>query len=317
MPVDVITIGSATVDHFLTIDQPFSSIKAGDKILVKHVETYSGGGATNAAAALSKLGLRVKTLTKVGNDHDAEFVLQDLKRYKVDNLCRHRSKHHTDFSTLISSTKEKDRIIFAFKEASRDLERADFNRKELTSSWLYLGSLMGKSFQVIKKIISSNPGRPVLFNPSLYLAKKRKKYLTPILKATTILVLNLEEAQAVLNTSSTKIDFLLQELHRLGPSMVIITNGEKPLHALFNRTMYSLQPPKVKVAHTAGAGDAFTAGFLAGIIKKYSLEDSLRVGQVNALSVIQHIGAKEILLTEKEARKWMKRFKIGVATKRV
>lgn len=314
--IDVLTIGSAVIDNFLTIDQPFSSIKPGDKILVTHLETHSGGSATNAAAALSKLGLKVKTLTKLGDDHDADFILKELRKYKVTSICRHRSRQHTDLSLLISSAREKDRIIFVFKEASRDLTLSDFGKEQLQVPWIYLGSLMGKSFEVGKDIVQ-NTKSSVLFNPSLYLAQKGKHYLKPILNATTILVLNLEEAQAVLKTNSGRIELLLQGLHQPGPKIVIITNGEKRLHALFNRSIYSLQPPKVKVVHTAGAGDAFTAGFLAGIIKKYSFEDALRLGQVNALSVIQHIGCKNKLLNDKEGKEWIRKFGIEVKKEKV
>ncbi len=313
---DVLTIGSATVDHFMEIEQSFSSIKAGDKILIKNAHTYSGGSASNAAAALSTLGLKVKMLAKLGEDHDAEFIVQEMKKYHVENICLHHSQHHTDFSTIISSTKEKDRIIYTFKEASRDLEKNDFKQQDLAASWLYIGSLMGKSFETGKKIIG-NTKNSVLFNPSLYLAQKGKKYLEPILKATKILVLNLEEAQAVLKTSSADIELLLTGLYQASPRIVIITNGEKRLHALFNRTIYSLQPPKVKVVHTAGAGDAFTAGFLAGVIKRYQFEDALRLGQVNALAVIQHIGCKNKLLTEKEAKEGMRKYKIKVSKRRI
>ncbi len=313
---DVITIGSATVDHFMTIEQPFSSIKAGDKILITAAQTYSGGSASNAAAALSTLGLKVKMLAKLGEDHDAEFIMQEMGRYSVANICLHRSRHHTDFSTIISSTKEKDRIIYTFKEASRDLEQHDFKEKDLDASWLYIGSLMGKSFTVGATIIR-NTQSSVLFNPSLYLARQGKRFLAPILGKTKILVLNLEEAQAVLKTNSGKIETLLVRLQTLGPETVIITNGEKLLHALSGEVIYSLQPPKVKVVHTAGAGDAFTAGFLAGVIKRYSFEDALRLGQVNALSVIQHVGCKNTLLTEKEARILIKKYRIKIKQKRV
>ncbi len=307
---DILTIGSATVDHFMTIEQTFSSIKAGDKILIKEAHTYSGGSASNAAAALSMLGLKVKMLAKLGKDHDADFIAGEMKKYNVENICRHRSRHHTDFSTIMSSTKEKDRIIYTFKEASRDLERSDFKPQDLATSWLYIGSLMGKSFQIGKEIVQHTKSS-VLFNPSLYLARKRKNYLKPILSRTKILVLNLEEAQAVLQ-KKVATEILLRELHRLGPQIVIITNGEKRLYALHENIIYSLIPPKVKIVHTAGAGDAFTAGFLAGLIKKYSFEDSLRLGQVNALSVIQHIGCKNKLLKEKEARRWMRKFGIEI-----
>ncbi len=316
--LDVLTIGSATVDHFLTIGQSFSSIKAGDKVLVTHQETHSGGGATNAAAALARLGLKVKTLTKLGNDHDAEFILRELRQYGVENICMNRSKHHTDSATLISSQKDKNRVILVFKEASRDLSVSDCNLTAPNTQWIYLGSLMGKSFLAAKKIVQNAKKKNIyiLFNPSLYLAQKGKSYLKSILSATTILVLNKEEAQAVLGTKNPNRVFLLQQLQKLGPPRVIITDGKKRMYALQRKgqekIMYSLLPPHVKIVDTAGAGDAFTAGFLAGMIKKYSFEDSLRLGQVNASSVIQHIGCKNKLLTEKEARKLMGKFKIRV-----
>ncbi len=311
--LDVLTIGSATVDHFLTINQSFSSLKPGDKILVTNSETHSGGGATNAAAALAKLGMQVKTLTKLGDDHDAEFILQELGQYGVENICAKRSRHHTDTAALISSTKDKNRIIFVFKEASRDLAVSDCPF-QLNTRWIYLGSLMGKSFQVAKNMAQQAKKKKIslLFNPSLYLAQQGKQYLKPILENTAILVLNKEEAQTLLGTNKSNPQFLLRPLQQTGPKIVVVTDGKRQLVAIKEKTIYSLFPPHVKIVDTAGAGDAFTAGLLAGIIKKYSFEDALRLGQVNASAVIQQIGCKNKLLTEKEAQGRMRKYGIPV-----
>lgn len=59
----------------------------------------------------------------------------------------------------------------------------------------------------------------------------------------------------------------------------------------------------MKVVDTAGAGDICTSGFLTGIIKRYNFADALRLGQVNAESVVQYIGTKNKLLNENEAKK--------------
>ncbi len=317
---DVLCVGSATVDTFLTIEQPFSSIKIGDKVLATSIEKHSGGGATNSAAALSKLGFKVKMLTKLGNDHDADFILQDLRKYHADNLCRARSVKKTDSATIISSAKEHDRVIFVYKGASMDLGLSDIRESQITSQWIYLASLTGKSFQAALRLakIAQKKNINLLFNPSLYLAGKGTKYLKDVLENTAILVLNLEEAQALAGTSSKNIPFLLRALQKPGPKVVVITSGNKGLSALHKKTMYMLpKTPAVKIADTTGAGDAFTAGFLAGIMKRYSIEDALRLGQVNATSVIQYIGAKEKLLTEKEAKQMMKKYKITVLKKRI
>lgn len=307
---DVLCVGSATVDRFLNVDQPLKSVKLGDKVLVKSLEIHTGGGATNSAAALSKLGLKVKALTKLGNDHDADFILKELKQFKVKNICLNKSKKKTNFSSIISSG--GDRVIYAYKGASRDLNLNDFKKRHLKARWIYLASLMDHkvsegiaAYAHMKKI-------KLLFNPSLYLAQKGKKYLSSVLQATNILVLNKKEARALLNTKENSLKKLILQLSALGPETVVITQGKKQLVGWHKGKLYSLIPPKVKVIHTAGAGDAFTAGLLAGIIKKYDFKDALKLGQVNANSVIQHIGTKNKLLTMREALKLMKRYKINV-----
>lgn len=317
---DVVCVGSATVDTFLTIEQPFSSLKLGDKVLVKSVDKRSGGGATNSASALAKLGLKVRVATKVGNDDDGNFILKDLTLYGVDNICQARSRQQTDLATLISSTKEKDRIILVHKGASTDLSLKDIPSSKLDCSWIYLATLTGESFKTALQIAALAKKKKIklLFNPSLYLAQKGKKQLSEILQNTTALVLNKEEAQAVLGTSSNSFEYLLTELRKCGPHIVIVTDGKKGLYALHKNTMYSLtKTPNVKIVHTAGAGDAFTSGFLAGLIKQYSFDEALRLGQVNASSVIQYVGAKNGQLTEREAKAMMKKYNLKITTKRL
>ncbi len=71
-----------------------------------------------------------------------------------------------------------------------------------------------------------------------------------------------------------------------------------------------LFPQHVRVVDATGAGDAFNSGLLAGIIKKYTFEDCLRLANANAVSVIQALGAKTNLLTEKLALAAMHRTKV-------
>lgn len=311
---DVLCIGSATVDQFLEIKDPLDSINVGDKILVNKMETHSGGGATNAAAALSKLGLKVKLLTKLGKDHNADFIMKDLKQFKVKNLCKNSSKESTDFSTLISSEENRDRVIYVHKGASTDLRVSDIKKSQLNAKWFYLASLVGKSLETGLKLsqYAKQKGIKLLFNPSLYLAKEGKKKLAPILENTTLLVLNIEEAQALLDTKTGKIKDLAQKLCKLGPKAAVITDGKEKMCAYYNKEFYYLQPPDVNIVHTAGAGDAFTAGLLFGGIKGYPFADALSIGQANSSSVIQAVGTKNGLLNKHGAEEMVKELKIKV-----
>ena len=313
---DVLCIGSAAIDNFLIANQDLSRLKLGDKVLVVHQETHSGGGGTNAAAALSKLGLKVKLLTKLGKDLNSSLVLKELRQFKVKIINTSRSRKATDSSTIISSPQSKDRIIFVHKGASGDLASADLKASDFKVSWIYLASLTGKSFKTGQEIAAYAKAKEIklLFNPSLYLASLGYKKLKSYLTAAAILVLNKEEAQTLARSKSSGTE-LLVKLQRMGPKIVVITDGSKKLYAIDDQTRYSFSPPQVKVVETAGAGDAFTSGFLAGLIKNYTFADALRLGQVNALSVIQHIGTKNILLNERQARELMKNYKIKITGK--
>ncbi len=321
---DVLCVGSATMDHFLAVDPKLSSIKLGDKILVKATEKHSGGGATNSAVALIKMGLKVKTLTKLGHDSDGKLIQDELKKYKIKNICLKLSKKRTDSATIISSTQEKDRIIYVHKGASRDLQKNDYKKSHLNTNWVYLTSPMGKTLQTAKGLVQEIKKRnrrsirktKLLFNPSLYLAKRGTRHLQEILEQTNILVLNKEEAQALYGagkkkTKSTKE--LLTTLCEWGPETAIITNGSKQLIAYHQDKFYTLTPPKVNVANTAGAGDSFTSALLTGLIKGHSFETALKMGQANSSSVIQHVGTKNKLLTEKEALQIGKKIKVRVS----
>lgn len=310
---DVLCVGSATVDHFLTINQPLKSVHLGDKVLVNRQETHTGGGGTNSAVALAKLGFHVKLLSKLGNDHDADLIQKELRSHGIQNICSAKSKKATDSSVLLDSPYDKDRIIYVHKGASVDLSPDDYCHWRIKARWIYLASLVGESFAVAQDIahLSMQKNIPLLFNPSLYIAKKGKRYLGSVLRATTILILNKEEAAALLG-KKRGVHEMLRSLSGLGPETVVITDGEKQLFAWHEGSRYAFLPPPVKVQETAGAGDAFASGLLAGVLKGYSFEDALCLGQVNALSVIQHMGCKVGLLDEETAVRMMKRHKINV-----
>lgn len=310
---DVICVGSATMDHFLTVHQKLKSVTYGSKVLVKKLETHTGGGGSNAAAALSRLNLKTAYLGKLSNDHNAKTIETEFKQHKITILNKNKSKLHTDEAFILNSEQERDRIIYVHKGSSEDLKTKDIP-KILNTKWFYLATLVGKSFPLLIRLskYAKKHNIKTLFNPSTYLAKQGLRKLKPILKNTNILILNKEEAKLLLRTNSNNVKLLLNKLGKKIKDIVIITNGHKTLYALYQNVIYSSQPPKIKVIHTAGSGDAFNSGFLAGIIKKYSFEEAIKLGQANASSVIQHFGTKNKLLNEKEAKKLIRKLKIKV-----
>ncbi len=310
---DIITVGSATIDVFANTRSELIKIKtscseenliaypSGSKILIKELRFTTGGGGTNTAVSLARLGHKTAYLGSLGNDENGKKILDLLKKEKIDFIGV-LSKEITGYSIILDSI-EHDRTILTYKGANDKLKFSDINLKKLKTKWFYFSSMVSDSFKALEKLaeFAEKNNIKIAFNPSTYLAKKGKSYLKKILTRTTILILNKEEASLLVGKNNAEV--MLSNLCKLGPSIAVITNGKKEINAYDGKNIYTMTPNKTKVVESTGAGDAFASSFLSGIIKRNNIEFALRLGLVNSESVIQHSGAKNKLLKYREALK--------------
>ena len=69
--------------------------------------------------------------------------------------------------------------------------------------------------------------------------------------------------------------------------------------------VFSAKPFNVKVVDTSGAGDAFGCGFVGALAKGHDAKTALKWGIANSNSVVQYLGTKNVLLTEREVKKFL------------
>ncbi|MEK6949799.1 MAG: carbohydrate kinase family protein [Nanoarchaeota archaeon] len=313
---DVITVGSATVDALVRTEfcemihdkkqKECIAYPAGSKILMKELVLTTGGGGTNTAVALARLGHKVAFVGKVGSKYNSSRVIKELKREKVDTSLIIRSKTGRTGYSIVLDSKKHDRTILTFRGSNNDLRFNEIRLKKLKTRWFYFSSMMEESFKTLEKLAdyAQKNNIKIAFNISSYLAKKGKKFLGRILKKTNILILNKEEAGLLVGRGT--IEAMLKKLIKLGPQIVAITDGKNGVYVMHDNVIYYGKPHNVKVVETTGAGDAFASSFLSGIIRKNDIEFAIDLGMTNAESVIQHHGAKEILLSYNAAVKAMK-----------
>jgi ribokinase len=304
---DIVTLGSATVDVFVKTRKP-QIVKhrqhedvcyaIGEKVLVEDLHVDTGGGGTNTAVAFSRLGLKTGWVGKLGRDLHAKTVLDEMKREKVNAMVSHGTGM-TGYSVILTGL-EHDRTILAYKGVNDQLSATDVPWKKLGTKWLYLSAMLGKSFDTLVKAaqFAKQNNIKYAFNASMYLARQGVKALRPIIKDCDVLVLNREEAQALLGTQEKCRD-MLPELQKYA-KIAVITDGPRPAHAYNGIEHYEITPPDIKVIETTGAGDAFASGFVAGLMVKKDIAPALQWAMAESCSVIQHIGAKQKLLTRKE-----------------
>lgn len=325
---DVITVGSATIDvfaktHFSEIikiidpkgQTDLLAFPSGSKILIDELEFTTGGGGTNAAVALSRLGHKVAFLGKLGHGTNSDFIHKNLKKEKIDLLCAH-SKGLAGYS-IILDTLEHDRTILTYKGVNDELRKEDIPYKKLKTKWFYFSAMLEESFRTLEILaeFAQQHKIKIVFNPSTYLAEKGSHYLKHLISRTELLVLNKEEAHLLAGSDS--IEGLLFKLKGLGPKIVVVTDGKHDLYVINEEHIYSARPPFIKVIDATGAGDAFAASFLCGLIRKNNIEFAIKLGIANALSVVAHYGAKNILLNFKEALKAINKQDVKISKKKI
>ena len=102
---DIITVGSSTIDVFAK--SKFSELikiidskgetdllayPTGAKILIEELNFTTGGGATNTAVCLARLGNKVSCISKMGTGANSDKVIRHLKREGIDTSLLVRSK---------------------------------------------------------------------------------------------------------------------------------------------------------------------------------------------------------------------------------
>ncbi|WP_341501223.1 carbohydrate kinase family protein [Gallaecimonas sp. GXIMD4217] len=306
MRFDIVTLGSATIDHFADTDSELVQIETshsierliayplGSKILVRELHTTIGGGGTNTAVAFARLGFNTAYLGKVGDDSHGDEILAALEQEQVSFVGARGGQ--SGLSVILDSIHD-DRTILAFKGCNDNLSPQEAKLPDC--DWLYCGAMLGQSLDTVKALIPQVQAQ-VAFNPSTYLAKLGAEALAPILAHTQALILNREEACLLLGLDpNEQLDEsgLPDRLRQLGPAIVVVTDGANGLWAGDGSQCLHARPSdQLHIVETTGAGDAFGSGFVAGLARGLSLEQSLRMGMLNAESVMAFKGAKNYLL---------------------
>lgn len=292
------------------------AFRGGSKILIDSLTTAIGGGGTNTAAAFSKLGLKTAFAGKVGSGHNSDYILDTLKKSHIDTRLVTKVNGKSGFSIILDNS-EKDRVILAHKGVNDTITIKDIPLSKLKTRWIYSSSLIGKSYETLVKVskYSKKKGITFAFNPSSYMTEQGIAYLAPVLENTNILIFNKEEALSL--TGKTEMLEVFSKIHSIGPKLIVITLGKNGVVASDTKFIYQMAATKTDVVDATGAGDAFAASFVTGQILGKDIEFSLKLGIVNATSVLKQIGAKEGLLNYSKAIKEIRKNKNKVIKEKI
>jgi ribokinase len=299
--VDVITIGSALVDIFISTPslevQASSAVKKisleyGSKTEVQDFKVLTGGGGTNTAVGFARLGFSSATICETGKDNLSYLIEQDLTAngVKTGLIIKEKLEKTGGSVILVSSTGERSALIHRGAAAMLD-------PYDIPSYWLsqakqiHLCSIGGQveTLNKIFDIINKNNQTKLSWNPGkkeLALLVSRQLDISQI--PCEILLVNAEEWDI--------LSPVQPEILKKIPYTVVTAGKQGGTIYDHNKQQFHFAATSDKAIDATGAGDAFGTGFVAAMLINKTPQQAAQWGAYNAANVVKFYGAKTGLL---------------------
>lgn len=257
----------------------------------------SAGSAGYAALTLGRLGVHLEALGNVGNDFYGSLILDALDKAGVGTGCVRR----TECPTGISITMTNDRGARAFvtypghldelrvDQVIRDIHAVPRAGYCLLAGYFLLRKLGPEGAIDILRACKAQGGTTMLdtgFDPQGW-ESSTVESIRRILSEVDVFCPNYQEAAAI--SGEDDLAGAVHVLLELGPKMVAIKDGELgSWFASRSVGLVSQEAFRVEVFDTTGAGDAFNAGVVYGLLNQWDPRRLLRFANAVAAHVVSH-----------------------------
>ena len=265
----------------------------------------AGGSAANTINGLANLGVSCSFIGKIGTDKYGEYYHDDMVRNKIEPILL-KGKAQTGRATVFIS-KDSERTFGTYLGAAIEMVP-----EELTSNLFdgynifHIEGYLVQNHDLIRKAmeLAHKQGVKVSLDLASYnVVEANKEFLHEMIdKYVDILFANEEEAKAFTGKTPQ------ESLHEFASlvDVAVVKLGSKGSIIKSKGKEASVGVIKVKSVDTTGAGDLYAAGFLYGLAKNLSLEQSGRIGAILSGKVIEYIGPKMDDKTWNEIHKLVK-----------
>lgn len=117
---------------------------------------------------------------------------------------------------------------------------------------------------------------------------------------------NTDEIKQLLDVNVESREEIIEagkKLLELGAENVCISLGKNGMIYLDGKNVYDVKIPKVEAVNTVGSGDSTIAGFSVGILRGYSLEETIKLANACGISNALNVDTGFVKLEEVEKYK--------------
>jgi len=250
-----------------------------------------GGGGANIAVGLAHLGQSVALLGMTGADSVGDFLRSHLQSVGVDISGMVRRVGQPSQQCFVALTPEGERMIYGLPGAT-----VITNPEDLQIPYIQQAAALHivSAYQTVARtaIQAAREGGAIIsYTPADIWWPHNPTVVLKIAQDVDILIVNRVEAAALtgLESPTASIAWLMRQ----GCEVVILTLGaEGVLLGERGQTLSVPAFPATGVSDTTGAGDAFAAGLVTGLVMQMALPQAVRLGVAVAALKLRESGAQ-------------------------
>ncbi len=288
MKLDVIGFGALNLDRLHRVD---FIAKEDEESSILDLTESPGGSAANTIVGLARLGLKTGFVGKVAEDRAGELLLKDFTNENVDLSGIVISKTGRSGTVMGYVDKKGNRALYVDPGANDLLEFREIDLEYASNTrFLHLTSFAGrKPFQAQTEFAKAVSDVEISLDPGTLYARKGLGSLKPIVEHCSVMFPSGHEVKLLTGKDYEKGSKILT---RKGVDIVAVKLGERGCYVTDGQESYVVEPYNVEVADTTGAGDAFCAGFLYGLIENKEPYECGKLGNFVASRCIMKSGAR-------------------------
>lgn len=290
----VITVGVHIVD---VLARPVESIPAGqDTALVEQIRLTAAGSAAGTAVDLARLGLEVISMGAIGDDELGDFLVGAMTRHGVDVTRLARRATDQTAASILPIRSDGGRPSFHVPGANLTVTTADVDLELLkTAKAVHLGGpdvTFGLNDPAFFTALDEARATGTLVTMDLL------SEMEDLIQGTLAFLPHVDyflpnESQLFLATGIPEpkqaAHWLLGECE--GLRGVLATLGGEGSLVVSDSGTAEVPALPVEVVDTTGCGDAYCAGFIAGLVEGLPVETAARWGTAAAAAVATGLGS--------------------------
>jgi len=299
---DVVSAGILVADIFPNTLKRFPD--PGELLPLERFVIQPGGCAANTGIGLARLGVSTAAVGKVGTDIFGDFVLGVLEDAGVDIASVVRSTSAETSKTIVLTLEGEDRRFLHLIGANGEFSAADIPPGVLDGARVcYVGGFLGMAAFTATDLASffasaRKRGIVTMLDVIIPGQADYTPIFAEVLPYVDYFLPNSDEGRAI--TGETDPMRQAQIFREMGARTAVITCGDDGVIALSEESTVSCGRYSVDFVDGSGAGDAFDAGFITGLLESRPLTECVVLGSAMGASCVREIGCTTGLFNREE-----------------